>query len=72
MLESVEDVIKAVGGNAAAAGLAGVRGSAVSNWKARKRIPAEFLLTFSEVLAREGLRVDPAVFGARGLEEVVK
>ncbi len=72
MLESVDDVVKAIGGSPAAAKLAAVGTSAVSNWKARKRIPAELFFIFSAALKRKGLRVDPAVFGARTSEEVSK
>jgi hypothetical protein len=63
MLSSVEAVVDAVGGAAAAAGIAGVGMSAVSNWKARGCIPAENFLCFSEALKREGKEADPAVFG---------
>lgn len=63
MLNSVEAIIDALGGTAAAAALAGVGMSAVSNWKDRGRIPAENFLTFSAALAKESKQADPVVFG---------
>jgi len=70
MLTSVEQVISAIGGNNAAAELAGVSCSAVSNWKFRQRIPPEFFLIFTEALERSGgARVDPGVFAMRSTDE---
>lgn len=62
MLNSVEKVISELGGTCAAARVAGISARAVSNWKARDRIPAKFSLIVSEALGR---RVDPRVFGVR-------
>jgi hypothetical protein len=65
MLKSVDAVIDALGGTAAAASLAGRVGSAASNWRATGRIPAEFFLIFAAELARIGKAADPAVFGIK-------
>ena len=69
MLTSVEQVIDAIGGNAAAADLAGVGETAVSNWKERKRIPPRLFPAFSKVLARRCLHVSPSIFGVRVTED---
>ncbi|WP_370877135.1 carph-isopro domain-containing protein [Kaistia dalseonensis] len=66
LIETVEDVIAALGGNDAAAQLAGLATpSAVSNWPARGRIPASYFLVFQAALAKDGRRVSPTVFGIR-------
>ena len=63
MLSTVDAVIDAVGGTAAAAGLAGVGLSAVSNWRSRNRIPSEKFMIFADVLRARGQEATPAVFG---------
>lgn len=63
MLETVDDVIEALGGSAAVASLLGFRTSAVSNWKERGRIPAGKFQLISEALEPRGLRVALSVFG---------
>jgi hypothetical protein len=65
MLTTVESVIDALGGPTAAASLAGVGLSAVSNWKARNKFPSEMFLIFSDALAKNGNTPDPALFGFR-------
>lgn len=65
MLNSVEAVIDNLGGTTAAAGIAGVGPSAVSNWKTRGKFPSEMFLLFSEAVARNGSTVDPALFSFR-------
>ena len=62
MLKTVEEIVEAVGGNPAAAALAGVSAPAISNWKARGQIPAEQYFVFVEALSRVGKRADSAVF----------
>lgn len=62
-LSTIEAVIDAVGGTSAAASIAGVAPGAVSNWKARGRIPAEFFFVFASRLEREGQSVDRDLFG---------
>ena len=62
MLKTVEEIVEAVGGNLAAAALAGVSAPAISNWKARRQIPADQYLVFTEALNRAGKQADPAVF----------
>jgi hypothetical protein len=63
MLRSVEELVDALGGSAAAAELAGVGASAVSNWKTNGVIPAEYFLIFSAECARREIRFDRRVFG---------
>jgi hypothetical protein len=63
MLNSVEEIVEGVGGDPIAAALADVGGPAVSNWKARGRIPTELYFVFSEVLRRAGKEANPDVFG---------
>lgn len=63
MLDTVNAVIEAVGGDAEAAKLAGVGASAVSNWKARGRIASGKAMIFADALGKRGLRADPSVFG---------
>lgn len=63
MLCSVGDIIKALGGTAVAAQLAGVGSPAVSNWKKGGVIPAEYFAIFSAELERRGLEFDRTVFG---------
>ncbi len=62
-LNSVEAVIDALGGSAAAQKIAGVSQPAVSNWKARGRMPAEFFLVFGARLRKKAATVDPSLFG---------
>lgn len=63
MLETVGEIIDALGGNAKAGALVGVGASAVSNWRSRGRIPAELFLAFSTALESLGKRANPALFG---------
>lgn len=64
MLNSVAEIIDAVGGDAAACELTGVKSaSAPWNWKDRRRIPAEHFLVFADALRAVGKEADPAVFG---------
>ena len=63
MLKTVDDVIDAVGGTSAAASLAGVKLSAVSNWRARGRIASEKFMIFAEALRARGKKASPVVFG---------
>lgn len=70
MLDTVEAVIDELGGNSAVAKLTGFGPSAVSNWRARGRIPAKLHLTFSGALARNGKTADPQLFGMTRLEGV--
>jgi hypothetical protein len=69
MLTTVDDVIEALGGTAATAGLAGVSAPAVSNWRERGKIaPGKFLL-ISEALEARGKEASPEVFGFAVSEE---
>jgi DNA-binding transcriptional regulator YdaS (Cro superfamily) len=65
MLKSVEDIIDALGGTAAAANLLGLSRPAISNWKHRRSIPPENFFAISGALAKKRLRADSAVFGFR-------
>jgi hypothetical protein len=62
-LRTVDEVINAVGGTAAAAALAGVKTPAVSNWRARGRIPSNKSKMFADRLAQLGKSAEPALFG---------
>lgn len=63
MLTSVDEIIEALGGTSAVAGLAGVGQSAVSNWRSRGRIPPEKFMIFTEALGKAGKEAQPSVFG---------
>lgn len=63
VLETVDEVIAAVGGTFDAAKLAGVKPSGVSNWKARGRIAGGKSMIFAEALRPHGKSIDPKVFG---------
>lgn len=70
VLNSVAEIVEAVGGPAAAAALAGVETtSAVSNWKARGQIPPEHFFAFGRAVKDAGKQVNPAVFGFAGASE---
>jgi hypothetical protein len=62
-MDTVEQIIDAVGGTAAAAVLAGVTPPAVSNWKARGFIPSDLFVVFAEALERRGMIADRSAFG---------
>lgn len=70
MITSVDQMIDALGGTTAAADLAGIDKRVVSNWRARKRVPAEYFLTLSQALADLGKEADPAIFGIKAPAEV--
>jgi hypothetical protein len=63
MLNSVDDVIEALGGTAAVAALVGVGASAVSNWSKRGRISQASFPIIRDALAALGKEAAPAVFG---------
>lgn len=67
MLKTVEAVIEELGGATEVASLAAVRLPAVSNWKSRGGIPAEFFVLFTDALKARGKRADPALFGMVGV-----
>lgn len=66
MLETVDQVIKALGGTFKAAAVANVGPSAVSNWKSRGRIPSDRFLLISAALERDGKKPAPELFGFAG------
>jgi len=70
MLNSVDDVIDALGGPAGTAEVAGVGVSAVSNWRARGKISQQKFILIKEALAARHLDdVCPSVFGFETTEE---
>lgn len=69
MLETVDDVIEALGGTAAAASLLGVSSPAVSNWKERGKIAADKFLLVREALEARGAEASPSVFGFKLIDE---
>lgn len=62
MLNTIDELIEALGGNDAAAKIANVTRPAVSNWKARGLIPAVYWQRFDEELRRLRLKANPAIF----------
>ncbi len=64
VLTSVESVLDTIGTDTAQR-LAGVGASALSNWKARGKLPAELFLVFSAELEKNFTTVDPALFGLK-------
>jgi hypothetical protein len=63
MLNTVDDVIEALGGPTKTAALAGVGASAVVNWRVRGEIPPENFLLIRDALAALEKEVEPSVFG---------
>lgn len=61
-LTSVDDVVDALGGTVKVAALAEVGKSAISTWRARGAIPAEYFLRVSAALRDLGKRASPGVF----------
>jgi len=70
MLNTVDEVIEALGGPTATASLAGVGVSAVSNWSFRGRIAPDKFVIISDALASLGKEVRPTVFGFKFTDEV--
>lgn len=68
MLDTVDEVIEAVGGDAAACSLAGVGPSAISNWRSRGKIAQDNFLLFRDALAAVGKEAAPSVFGFKVAE----
>lgn len=68
VLETVEEVVDAVGGTFEAAKLAGLEPPGVSNWKSRGRIPPQKSMIFAEALKATGKTADPRVFGIEPTE----
>lgn len=69
MLTTVDDVIEALGGTAAAAGLTGVTPPAVSNWRERGKIATDKFPLIREALAAKGKEASLSVFGFKPSEE---
>lgn len=63
MLESIEDVIAALGGFQATADEAGVTVTAVYNWKKRNAIPSDKFLVISAALKKRSKKVSSSIFG---------
>jgi hypothetical protein len=63
MLNSVDEVVKALGGNAAVASLTGVTIPAVHNWLKRGRISQGRFMIIRDELASSGQEAAPSVFG---------
>jgi hypothetical protein len=61
MIDTVDDVIRELGGNAEVAALTGVGPSAVTNWRERGIAPDKFLLV-RDALAALGKEASPRVF----------
>jgi hypothetical protein len=67
-LNSVDEVIAELGGPTAAARISalGVSAQAVSNWRMRKRLPAEKYLVVSSELRQRGFSAPASLFGIPG------
>lgn len=63
LLETVDEVVDAVGGTADAAKLAGIKPPGVSMWRSRGRIPADKSMIFAVALDRLGKKASSSVFG---------
>jgi hypothetical protein len=63
MINTVADLIHALGGTTATARLCGVRPSAVSNWKKAGQLPARLFLPVMELCQARSLAVNRALFG---------
>jgi hypothetical protein len=63
MLNSIPEIIEAIGGNDAVAKVTGVSRSAVSNWRLRGMIPAQHWLSIAgELSSKRALPPNPAIF----------
>lgn len=69
MLNTVDEVIEALGGPSEAAIATAVGSSAVSNWRARGKISQDVFILVRDALAARGKEADPAVFGFKTLDE---
>ena len=69
MLDSVDDVVEALGGSAKVAELCGVGPSAVSNWRKRGRISQGSFMLVRDALASKDLEAAASVFGFKVSEE---
>lgn len=63
MLDTVDDIIEALGGTHKAAATLGVGPSAISNWKARGRIPTERYFVITDALRENGKTAAQTLFG---------
>lgn len=63
VLETVDEVVDAVGGTFEAAKIAGLTPPGVSNWRSRQRIPGNKSMIFAEALKPLGKTASPCVFG---------
>lgn len=68
MIDTVEDVITALGGPSATASLVGLGPSAISNWSARGKIAPDKFLIIKAALGALGKDVDPCVFAFKTVE----
>ena len=62
-IRSVDELIDLIGGTAAAASKLGVTMPAVSNWRKRGFIPAEYFAAFSEEARTRGRGLGFSLFG---------
>ena len=62
-LQTVDDVIDALGGTVKTSALAGVSPSQVSGWRSAKRIGAKTFLVLKKELAARGFDAPPTLWG---------
>lgn len=61
-LSTIDAIIKELGGTFAAADIMGVSPQAVSNWKKKKKFPAQTYLPLKSVLKHRGLEAPDALW----------
>ena len=69
MLNSVDAVIDALGGDTSVATLTGVGLSAVGNWRARGKFSRSVFVIIRDALALKDLEACPSVFGFKVIDE---
>lgn len=67
LLQTVDSVVEALGGDDVVSSWLGVGRTAVCNWRARKCIPPGWHMPIWLTLQERGYRVDLDVFGLRDL-----
>lgn len=64
-LNTVEDVIRALGGPTKAAALVGKTAQAANGWRITKRLPARSFLVLNRELSARGLSAPPSLWGIK-------
>jgi DNA-binding transcriptional regulator YdaS (Cro superfamily) len=72
MLETVDEVIDALGGTSATAKILGFKPTRVSNWRAAGRFPADTFVALTEALERVGKKATRSLWNMRKLKEAAE